>query len=173
MNFGLIKPIDSANGPGVRVSLFVSGCRHQCPGCFNSQAWDFEFGEKFTEKQIDQILAYLDHEYISGLTFLGGDPMEPENQEMVLEVISRVREKFGHSKTIWLYTGATYEALIDKANRYWTPYLEHIIQNIDVLVDGPFIEAKKDLGLRFRGSHNQRLIDMPKTMQTNQIQLID
>lgn len=173
MNFGLIKPIDSANGVGVRVSLFVSGCRHQCPGCFNSQAWDFEFGEKFTEKQIDQILTYLDHEYISGLTFLGGDPMEPENQEMVLEVISRVREKFGHSKTIWLYTGATYESLVDKENRYWTPYLEHIIKNIDVLVDGPFIEAKKDLGLRFRGSHNQRLIDMPKTLQTNQIQLIE
>ena len=173
MNFGLIKPIDSANGPGVRVSLFVSGCRHQCPGCFNSQAWDFEFGEKFTDEQIHQILTYLDHEYISGLTFLGGDPMEPENQGMVYEVISEVRKKFGHSKTIWLYTGATYESLVDQENRYWTPYLEDILKNIDVLVDGPFIEAKKDLGLRFRGSYNQRLIDMPKTLETNKICLFE
>lgn len=170
MNYGLIKKIDANNGLGIRVSIFVSGCRNKCPGCFNSQASDFKFGKKFTQKESDLIIDALNRHYIKGITFLGGDPLEPENQEDVYNLIKRIRDTYGEKKDIWLYTGGVYEEIIKKDSRWQTPYLDKIFNNIDVLVDGPFILAKKDIqNTPFRGSTNQRLIDMKKTMSEKQV----
>jgi anaerobic ribonucleoside-triphosphate reductase activating protein len=169
MNYGMIKPIDSVNGVGVRVSLFVSGCRHRCPGCFNSQAADFSYGKPFGQEQIDQIIKYLDHPYIKGLTILGGDPIEPENHEMVYKTILAVRDEFGKTKTIWVYTGGVYENIIKPDSRYQTPVLSDLLGSIDVLVDGPFVIEKKDISLKFRGSSNQRIIDMPETISQGKV----
>lgn len=181
MNFSLLKKIDTANGKGVRVSFFVSGCRHNCPGCFNHQAADFNYGEPFTKKTLDEIIEALAPKYIDGITFLGGDPMEPENQVHVLEIISKIREIYGNSKTIWIYTGATFENLTNPFKRYWIQsYLgsehnvtENILKNSDVLVDGPFVQNLKDLSLRFRGSSNQRIIDLKKTFECGQVVLFE
>lgn len=170
MNYcGIIKA-DVANGLGFRVSIFVSGCRNKCPGCFNSQASDFKFGKEFTQKESDLIIEALNKHYIKGITFLGGDPLEPENQEDVYNLIKRIRDTYGEKKDIWLYTGGIYEEIIKKDSRWQTPYLDKIFNNIDVLVDGPFILAKKDIqNTPFRGSTNQRLIDMKKTMSEKQV----
>ena len=151
MNYGRIKKNDIANGPGVRVSLFVSGCRNHCPGCFNPETWDFEYGEPFTRKTEKEIIKALRPSWIQGLSILGGDPMEPENQKALLPLLKRIRICCP-DKDVWLYTGYTYDAVRDAEILKW----------VDVLVDGPFIEAEKDISLAFRGSCNQRIIPLKK-----------
>jgi anaerobic ribonucleoside-triphosphate reductase activating protein len=161
MNYGAIKKTDIANGPGVRVSLFVSGCRNRCKGCFNPETWDFNYGELFNMRVIDDILEALAPDHIAGLTVLGGDPMEPENIIGVDALSRAVKEKYP-DKTIWIYTGYTYERLKN---------IVDVMEYIDVLVDGPFIESKKDISLKFRGSSNQRIIDVPKSRESEKVVL--
>lgn len=160
MRYGKINKTDIANGPGVRVSLFVSGCRNRCKGCFNPETWSFAYGESFTTQTIDEIYRALKPDYISGLTILGGDPFEPENIPTVTRLCALVKGLFP-SKTIWIYTGYLYENFKD---------LE-IMEYIDVLVDGPFIEAQKDLSLAFRGSKNQRIIDVQASRSSGSVTL--
>lgn len=167
MNYATIKNCDIANGPGVRVSLFVSGCTHHCPGCFNEVAWDFHYGEPFTQETIDRILAMLAPHHIRGLTLLGGEPFEPENQGAVLDLARQVRETYPE-KTVWAYSGYLYEKIASGTLGDWNVTRE-LLSCLDVLVDGPFIEAKKNLSLRFRGSENQRLIDVPATLSSGKI----
>lgn len=169
MNYAEIKNCDIANGPGVRVSLFVSGCTHHCPGCFNEIAWDFHYGEPFTQEVIDRILAMLAPSYIRGLTLLGGEPFEPENQGPVLELVRQVREKYPE-KSIWAFSGYLYEKISSGTLGDWK-ITGKLLSMLDVLVDGPFVEAKKNLSLRFRGSENQRLIDVPATLSSGEITL--
>lgn len=159
MNYGNIKKYDIANGPGVRVSLFVSGCRHHCKGCFNSETWNFNYGEPFTEETVQEIMKALTPSYISGLTVLGGEPFEPENQPEVSKLLRRVREKFP-SKDIWCYTGYLYDVDLKAGGRVYTPVTDEMLSYIDVLVDGEFIEEQKDVSLQFRGSSNQRIIHL-------------
>ena len=154
MNYADIRHIDVANGPGVRVSLFVSGCPHHCEGCFNPETWDFQFGEVFGEGQIEKILTALHPSYIQGLSLLGGEPFAPENQSAVLDLVTRVRQKMPE-KDIWCYTGYLFEALRD--GNVGTNS-RGLLEKLDVLVDGPFVLSRKNLGLRFRGSDNQRII---------------
>lgn len=149
MNYGAVKTVDVANGPGVRVSLFVSGCRNHCPGCFNPETWDFSYGQPFTKKTEKEIMKALRPSWIQGLSILGGDPMEPENQKALLPLLKRIRV-FLPDKDVWLYTGYHFEDVSG------SPLLSYV----DVVVDGPFIEAEKDAGLAFRGSRNQRIIRM-------------
>lgn len=170
MYYGEIKDCDIANGVGVRVTLFVSGCTNACPGCFQPQTWDFEYGKKFTEETMQEILKLLNKSYIRGLTLLGGEPMEPKNQEQICEIVKRVKREYPN-KDIWLFTGFTFEELRAKGSYSNTKETEEILANIDVLVDGRFVEEKKDLTLRFRGSSNQRLIDVPLTLECNKISL--
>jgi len=164
MNYASIKACDVANGIGVRVSLFVSGCRHRCEGCFNSEAWDFNYGNPFTEKQVREILNDLNHDYISGLTLLGGEPLEKENQPELLALLKRVHEQFP-DKTIWCYTGFRYDDEV-------IPMMEssevtrELLSLVDVLVEGRFVLSLKQLGLRFRGSSNQRVLDLKETIRT-------
>ena len=167
MNYADIKKVDVANGPGVRVSLFVSGCTHHCEECFNPETWDFGFGAPFGETQIKTILSLLDKEHIRGLSLLGGEPFEPANQVAVLELVHRVRERLPE-KTIWCYTGYLYEALA--ANQIGE-HIQELLEQLDVLVDGPFVREKKDLGLRFRGSSNQRIIDVPASLKAGAVVL--
>ena len=164
MNYADIKRVDVANGEGVRVSVFVSGCNHHCKGCFNRCAWDFEYGDKFTEKEIDQIINYMDHDYIAGLTLLGGEPLEKQNQEGLLPLLRKVKEKFPN-KNIWCYTGYDFEKDVvdDMAKNNETT--KELINYLDVVVDGKFEEDKKDIKLRFRGSSNQRILDVHKTLE--------
>ena len=165
MNFADIRPIDVANGPGVRVSIFVSGCTHHCKECFNPETWDFGYGAPFTEAEVEAILNHLAPAHIKGLSVLGGEPFEPENQQAVLELVRRVRERYPN-KDVWCYSGYLFEALRDgKVGLHSRALLEQL----DVLVDGPFVIEKKDLSLRFRGSSNQRLIDVPETLKTGEI----
>jgi len=160
MNYATIKNCDIANGPGVRVSLFVSGCTHRCPGCFNQVAWDFQYGEPFTEQTVSMILDMLRPSYIKGLTLLGGEPFEPENQEAVVQLLRRVKAELPE-KSIWAFSGYLFEKDILSGRIGDTAeYLSYL----DVLVDGPFVEAKKNLNLRFRGSENQRLIDVKASL---------
>lgn len=169
MNYATIKNCDIANGPGVRVSLFVSGCTHRCPGCFNEIAWDFDYGEPFTQKTIDSILAMLRPSYIRGLTLLGGEPFEPQNQGAVVELLRQVKREMPE-KSIWAFSGYLFDRDILSGRLGDTSeYLSYL----DVLVDGPFIEAKKNLSLRFRGSENQRLIDVPASLNAGEIILWD
>ena len=156
MNYSAIKKNDIANGPGVRVSLFVSGCRRHCKGCFNSETWSFDNGNQFDKSAMGEIMRALDREYIEGFTVLGGEPFEEENMGTVYHIISKVRSSFP-DKSIWCYSGFTFEELKEKDSAL------HILEMIDVLVDGPFVEEKKNLKLRFRGSENQRLIDLRET----------
>lgn len=167
MNYAAIKNCDIANGPGVRVSLFVSGCTHHCPGCFNEVAWDFDYGDPFTQETIDSILDMLAPGYIRGLTLLGGEPFEPENQGAVTELLRQVHEKYPQ-KSIWAFSGYLFEKITSGTLGDWN-ITKQMLSYLDVLVDGPFIEAKKNLALRFRGSENQRLIDVPKTLASGQI----
>ena len=171
MNYGSIKPVDIANGEGIRVTLFVSGCRHHCKNCFNPETWNFNYGNIFDKTVEDQILEYLNHDFIKGLTLLGGEPMEPENQEGLLPFIKRVREKFGNTKNIWSYTGFVYDKDLISGGRAYTKYTDELLSNIDVLVDGPFVESLKNLSLKFRGSSNQRIIDLKNTREQNNIVL--
>ena len=149
MNYAEIKKVDIANGPGVRVSLFVSGCRNHCKGCFNPETWDFDYGRPFTRATEDEIIKALRPSWIQGLSILGGDPMEPENQEALLPFLRSTKEELP-GKDVWLYTGYRLE---DVSGSLLLPY-------VDVVVDGPFIEAEKDISLAFRGSRNQRIIHL-------------
>lgn len=169
MNYADIRPIDVANGPGIRVSLFVSGCPHHCEGCFNPETWDFGYGKPFGEAQIQEILAALGKPYIHGLSLLGGEPLAPANQADVLALIRRVREVFPQ-KDIWCYSGYQYEDLM--AGTVGTQS-RPLVEALDVLVDGPFILERKNLSIRFRGSDNQRLIDVPASLQAGKICLWD
>lgn len=163
MNYASIKNVDIANGPGVRVSLFVSGCTHHCRNCFNAVAWDFGYGEPFDKNTEDRILEYLKPIYIEGLTLLGGEPMEPQNQEGLLPLIRRVRESCPE-KTIWCYTGYDFEK--DVLGWMWgSEITRELVSLFDVMVDGKFIEEKKNLNLRFRGSENQRILDVKKSLE--------
>ena len=170
MYYGAIKNCDIANGPGVRVSLFVSGCTHRCPGCFNSVAWDFHYGEPFDDNTINEIIALLKPEHIRGLTVLGGEPFEPENQGAVLRLLRRVKEEYPH-KSIWVFSGYLFDRDILSGKLGDWEITKEYLSYIDVLVDGPFVEAQKNLSLRFRGSENQRLIDMNKTREAGSIVL--
>ena len=161
MNYATIKNCDIANGPGVRVSLFVSGCTHRCPGCFNEVAWDFDYGEPFTQETIDYIFCLLKPDYIQGLTLLGGEPFEPQNQGAVVELLRQVKKAYPN-KSIWAFSGYLFEKDILSGRLGDTSkYLSYL----DVLVDGPYVEAKKNVSLRFRGSENQRLIDVPASLE--------
>lgn len=172
MNYADIKQFDVANGPGVRVSVFVSGCNHGCPGCFNKEAWDFNYGTPFTEDTINYIIDLLSFSHYSGITFLGGEPFEKSNQEGLLPLARRIKETYT-DKTIWCFTGFDFEKEI-MPNMYgkW-PHTKELLSYIDVLVDGRFIEAKKDLGLRFKGSSNQRTIMVRESINSGEIILWD
>ena len=159
MNYGEIKKYDIANGPGVRVTLFVSGCRHHCKGCFNAETWDFHYGNPYTEKTEKEILDALNHPYIAGLTLLGGEPFEPENQRELVKLLKKVREMYP-KKNIWCYTGYTYDKDLLEGGKVYTPFTEEMLSYIDTLVDGQFIESQKDITLKFRGSANQRILDL-------------
>ncbi|MCC8126888.1 MAG: anaerobic ribonucleoside-triphosphate reductase activating protein [Clostridiales bacterium] len=162
MNYATIKSVDVANGPGVRVSLFVSGCRHHCKNCFNQETWDFNYGEPFTSGTEDLLIRYLEPSYIEGITLLGGEPMEPENQEGLLPLVRRIREKYPE-KSIWCFTGYDFER--DILGRMWTsPVTRELVPLFDVMVDGNFIEEKKNLSLRFRGSENQRILNVKASL---------
>ena len=171
MNFATIKKRDIANGPGVRVSLFVSGCTHRCEGCFNEIAWDFSYGEPFTDAVEQELLEALSPDFIAGITLLGGEPFEPENQRALLPFLKRVREAFPQ-KTVWCYSGYTLEQLTGES-RARCEATDEMLSQLDVLVDGRFVLAKKNIRLRFRGSENQRLIDMNKTREAGEIVLWD
>ena len=169
MNYADIRPIDVANGPGVRVSLFVSGCTHHCKECFNPETWDFHYGRPFGEEQMQEILGLLSKPYIHGLSLLGGEPFEPQNQQAVLELVKRVRARWPE-KDIWCYTGYLFEDLA--AGRVGS-HSRSLLGLLDVLVDGPFVLEKKELSLRFRGSSNQRLIDVPASLASGQVCIWD
>lgn len=168
MHFASIKNCDIANGVGVRISLFVSGCTHHCHNCFNQEAWDFNYGQQFTKTQEDQIIDLLKPDYIAGLSLLGGEPMEDLNQKGLLPFVKRVKQIYPN-KTIWCYSGYTYEYLLEKSKTQ--EYTKEFLSLIDVLVDGKYVEELHDLSLRFRGSSNQRIIDVPKTLQQDKIVL--
>ena len=167
MNYAAIKNCDIANGPGVRVSLFVSGCTHHCPGCFNEVAWDFDYGVPFTEEVMDKIVDMMRPDYIKGLTLLGGEPFEPRNQQGIVQLLRKVKAQLPQ-KSIWAFSGYLFDKDITSGRLGDTrEYLSYL----DVLVDGPFVEAKKNLSLRFRGSENQRLIDVPASLESGKVVL--
>lgn len=172
MNYGAIKKYDIANGPGVRVSLFVSGCTHHCPGCFNPETWDFNYGSLFDSDVMNEILEALQPTHIHGFSLLGGEPFEYKNQQSLIPLLKEIKHRFP-KKDIWCYTGYDFEKdiLQDMATK-WSETKE-MISYIDVLVDGEFVEAKKDLTLRFRGSSNQRIIQVQESLKENRIVLWD
>ena len=169
MNYADIRPIDVANGPGIRVSVFVSGCTHACPECFNPEAWDFAYGRPFTQAEVEQVLQALERPYIRGLSLLGGEPFHPRNQGAVLELVRQVRERFPE-KDIWCYTGYLFEDLAagQVGEHGW-----ELLERLDVLVDGPFVAAQKNLGLRFRGSSNQRILEVRSSLERGEPVLWD
>ena len=167
MNYGTIKTYDIANGPGVRVTLFVSGCTNHCPNCFQPETWNFEYGQPFTQETVDHILDLMRPGYIAGLTLLGGEPMEPENQPALLDLMRQVKSTYPQ-KNIWCFSGYLYEDLVaGKVGCGET--VRQMLSLADVLVDGPFVQEKKNLRLRFRGSENQRLIDLRLTEQAGHV----
>lgn len=168
MNYGEIKNCDIANGEGVRVSLFVSGCTHHCKNCFNAQTWDFSFGSPFTKETEDMILNLLAPGYINGLSLLGGEPFEPDNQRALLPFLKRVRAAYP-DKTIWCYSGYTLESDLLSESRARCEVTDEMLSCIDVLVDGEFIEEQKNISLAFRGSENQRVINVPKTLTSGSL----
>ncbi len=171
MNYGALKKTDVANGEGVRVSLFVSGCTHHCKNCFNPETWNFCYGKPFTQETEDEIIEALKPSYIKGLTLLGGEPLEPQNQERLLPLLKRIKKEFGNSKNIWCYTGYTLDNDLLKPSRARCEYTDEMLNHIDTLVDGEFVEELKDLMLKFRGSSNQRIINVPETLKSNEIVL--
>ena len=172
MNYAEIKNCDIANGPGIRVSLFVSGCTHRCKGCFNEIAWDFNYGQPFTQETIDSILEMLAPGYIKGLTLLGGEPFEPQNQIVILDLLRQVKTKYP-AKTVWAFSGYLFDKDILSGRLGPWEITREYLSYLDVLIDGPFVLEKKDLTLRFRGSSNQRIIDVPATLQSGEIVLWD
>ena len=170
MNYATIKPRDIANGPGVRVSLFVSGCTHRCPGCFNEEAWDFDYGQPFDQSTIDEILGLLQPDYVQGLTLLGGEPFDPRNQPAIVELLRQIKAKYPN-KSIWAFTGYLFDRDILPGRLGESAIIREYLSYLDVLVDGPFIQARKNLTLRFRGSDNQRLIDVPASLSRGEVVL--
>ena len=169
MNYAKIKQYDIANGPGVRVSLFVSGCTHHCNGCFNPETWNFDYGSPFDKASEQVIFDALSKPYIEGLTILGGEPFEPENSKVVNELVKKSRVIFPE-KTIWCFSGYTFEELLEDAMNGGKTTFE-LLQNLDVLVDGEFVQDLKNLMLKFRGSSNQRLIDIPASLLHKEVVL--
>ena len=170
MSYADIKRYDVANGPGVRVSVFVSGCTHRCPGCFNEEAWDFNFGKPFTQETIDYIIDLLKPDFYKGITFLGGEPLEHVNQQGLLPLARKIREVYPE-KSIWCFTGYDFEKdVLGRMINEW-PETKELLSYIDVLVDGEFIEAQKDLSLVFKGSANQRHILVQESMKSGSLVL--
>ena len=167
MNYADIKRIDVANGPGIRVSLFVSGCTHHCKGCFNKETWDFNYGKPFTQNEIDEIMEYVSPNHIKGLSLLGGEPFEFSNQQGLLPLLRTFKQSFPN-KSIWCYPGYEFEKDIKEKMMVMWPETVEFISYIDILVDGKFIEEQKDLKLRFRGSANQRIIDIKKSLEAGE-----
>ncbi len=168
MNYAEIKYNDVANGPGVRTSLFVSGCTHHCEGCFNEMTWDFQYGAPFTEQQIDEILTSLQPAYIAGLTILGGEPFEYSNQIGLLPLVRKVKEQYPN-KPLWCFTGYLFDKdIVDTMCKKW-PETKELLSYIDVLVDGEFVLSLKNLNLKFKGSENQRTIDVPASLAQNKV----
>lgn len=170
MNYAAIKTCDIANGPGVRVSLFVSGCTHHCKGCFNQVAWDFNYGTPFTSDTIQQVLDYLAPDHIKGLTLLGGEPFEPDNQAAVLPLLRLLKKKYPN-KSIWAYSGFLFDRDILSGRLGPWEITQEYLSYLDVIVDGPFVESQKDITLRFCGSTNQRIIDIPRSLADGEIVL--
>lgn len=168
MHYATIKEHDTANGTGVRVSLFVSGCTHHCKGCFNAVAWDFNYGNEYTKEVEDEIINLLNRDYIRGLSLLGGEPMEPQNQACLVNLVKRVKKELP-GKDIWCYSGYLFDHDLVPGGRAYTDNTKDILSCIDVLVDGKFVEELKDLRLKFRGSSNQRLIDVKKSLASNEV----
>ena len=171
MNYGEIKKFDIANGEGVRVSLFVSGCTHHCKGCFNEETWDFNFGKPFTEETEKKLIEALSHDYIDGLSLLGGEPFEKQNQRVLLPFLKKVKTLFP-KKNIWCYTGYTFEKDLLQESRARCECTDEMLNNIDVLVDGEFMEEFKDISLPFRGSANQRIIDVKNSIQDGNVRIL-
>lgn len=172
MNYANIKKYDIANGPGVRVSLFVSGCTHHCPGCFNPETWDFNYGKTFDSDVINEILEALQPSYIHGFTLLGGEPFEYKNQLGVLPLLKEIKSRFPN-KDIWCFTGYDFEKDLVGDMMQQRPETKEMLSYIDILVDGEFVEAKKNLSLRFRGSSNQRIIMVQESLKENKVILWD
>lgn len=170
MNYGEIKNCDIANGIGVRISLFVSGCRNHCKDCFNKMTWDFLYGKPFTEETTEYIIELMKPDYIDGFSLLGGEPFEPENQKELVNLLKRIKEEYPH-KDIWCYTGYLLDQQLLKESRVRTEYTDEMLSYIDVLIDGPFIAEEKNLMLKFRGSNNQRVIDLKRTLSEKKIVL--
>lgn len=172
MNYGEIKKNDIANGLGVRVSLFVSGCRHCCKNCFNSQTWSFNYGTPFTTETEDYIIKAMEPEYISGLSLLGGEPFEPENQPALINLLKRVKSVYPN-KNIWCYTGFLFDSELLGQSRANGQYTLELLELIDILVDGRFVEELKDISLKFRGSSNQRIINVKESLKQNKVVLVE
>ena len=170
MYYGELKKCDIANGEGVRVSLFVSGCTHRCPGCFNKDTWDFCYGKEYTEATEEEILQALEPGYINGLSLLGGEPFEPQNQEVLVRLLRKVRERYPQ-KDIWCYSGYLFDRELLGESRARCGYTDEMLSMLDVLVDGRFVESLKDITLVFRGSSNQRLIDVKKSLKAGSVVL--
>ena len=171
MNYALIRENDIANGPGVRTSLFVSGCRHHCKGCFNPETWNFNYGSLFTQNEIDQIIQATEPSFVDGLTLLGGEPLEPENQEGLIELLKQFKQKLPN-KTVWCYSGFSFEKdLLPKINSN-TEHVKEFLSLVDVLVDGKFVEELKSSALLFRGSSNQNIIDVKQSISKNKMVLL-
>jgi anaerobic ribonucleoside-triphosphate reductase activating protein len=171
MHYSVIKPVDIADGVGVRVTLFVSGCTHHCKGCFQPQTWDFAYGQPYTKETEDQLISLLSPSYIRGLTLLGGEPMELDNQRALLPLLRRVRAELP-KKDIWCYSGYTLDELTG-LSRARCEVTDELLSLIDVLVDGEFVEEKRNISLKFRGSENQRLIDLAATRKQGTVVLYD
>ncbi len=168
MHVGQIYKVDTANGPGIRISLFVSGCTIHCKGCFNSQTWDFGFGEPYDARMEDLVLGELSKDFYEGLTILGGEPFEPSNQREIVKLLRRIRKELP-TKNIWMFSGYVYDRDLVPGGKRHVECTDEILDSIDVLVDGPFMLEKKNISLRFRGSENQRIIDMKKTRATGRV----
>lgn len=169
MNYATIKPRDIANGPGVRVSLFVSGCRHKCRNCFNKEAWDFSYGKPFDADTLEEILKALEPDYVSGFSLLGGEPFEPENTFELALLLKKIKSQFPQ-KSIWCYTGFVFDTELLKQNN---PNSRKMLENIDVLVDGRFVEELKSPALIFKGSSNQRIIDVKASLNSGETVLLE
>lgn len=172
MNYATIKEHDTANGNGVRVSLFVSGCTHHCKGCFNAEAWDFNYGKPYTQAEEDKIIELCRRSYIKGLSLLGGEPMEPQHQMQICKLLRRFKQEFPN-KTVWCYSGYTFDVDMVEGGKAHTVYTDEILSYLDVLVDGEFVLELRDLKLKFRGSSNQRLIDVKKSLKMKKVMLIE